>query len=426
MVQICGWYWNKDIGVYQCKAYDQYENKFTAGKGRSFLQTRASAEAEMIERIQGGLFYQQDLSTTFFKDEIIEKDSNYLPVLNLVTGEKDIIHYAKYGIHSHGFAAGNTVLEAISHSLCEIVERDSLRKFCFESNKWNNVITPLGELKKNIFNLERILNGKCYLIDITEYGIPTVLFYFESYEYPDTILFNIQTGQNIQIAVERCLTETFQLSYDTKADFFTITDLQLTDELRNAFVVLHFTGGVSNSFFPRCWSDIIKEQAKILPKKSFFDYQSVFSDQKELLKLFVNSYSPIFGNIYIRDFSWLGFPTVKIICENNNIELENSTLYGNSLENILKLYTQGVLNYYSQYSKQLYCELLQNFKLYVPTELQKENQIPMDQDDFSIPNSYYNTLIREKEIPILSLQEKFPQYINRFSMDINQFKKIIF
>lgn len=103
------------------------------------------------------------------------------------------------------------------------------------------------------------------------------------------VLFNIQTGINIQIAIERCLTETFQLSNKIKENFFTIVNLPDNKHIANAFSILHFTGGILNSFFPKNWHDNILEHFYSLPKKTFKEYLE-FNSEKDFIQFFIKNY----------------------------------------------------------------------------------------------------------------------------------------
>lgn len=422
---IDNWYWNSNWQVFQCKAWEQTKKKCACGKGRSFLAAKASAEAELIERIQAGLFFPDSVNNFIFKDEIIDKQNKkYLPVFNLITNKTESYEYSTNLVHSNGFAAGNTINEAICHSICEIVERLALNNFCQNKIHWNNVIEAQGELKNNILKLEQDLSGQAYLIDISDKGIPTVLFYFTSFIYPNMVLFNIQTGINIQMAIERCLTETFQLSNKIKENFFTIVNLPNNKQIANAFSILHFTGGVLNSFFPKDWHDNILEYFYSLPKKTFKEY-SEFNSEKDFIQFFIKNYQSYFGNIYIRDFSWLNFPTIKIITEKNNLELN----YLDSMyDDLMEFFILGIKNYYSDYSKHILSEFLENFNLFMSPGMVQPEQFQNQKNNSTMKNKidlYNDGLLYEKKQPLIFPQQQFFEKIENFSMDMSKFNNLL-
>ena len=313
------WFWNSDFSTYQCKVFDKGKEYRTCGKGTSYLACLASGMAEYIERIQGlFLIPRKRPIVPFFKDEFQEDGVNKLPWLNLITGEVVNREYDWEVNLSHGFAAGNTYEEALVHSMAEVAERDATCKYVKDEIVFHNVIQLSGELQKRALNIEKRMDGTITFFDITPYHIPTVLMIFEPFDAPDMLVFYIQSSASIELAIERCITESFQLSAFFHNMFHVITDMPLTDDVREGFAWVKMTAGVKNAFFPRVWAEKLFELKNTLPTKKIADYVP-FKNEEEFIQTFLNDYKDDFGNIYVRDFGWLGFPTIQLITEKRNL-----------------------------------------------------------------------------------------------------------
>jgi thioglycine synthase len=159
-----------------------------SGKGTTKSHAKASALMEAIERYSSlssphprtfiqGSYYQLSKSCdkVLHPAEVVEpvnqeyddKDTimDFLPGFDLLANEKVLvpaeIALYKYSpnrpaihafshFHTNGLASGNVLEEAISHALCEVIERDalSIADLCASSIPYNILEKIIGSLKK--------------------------------------------------------------------------------------------------------------------------------------------------------------------------------------------------------------------------------------------------------------------------------------
>lgn len=416
------WFWNKDIASYQCKVYDCTKAIHSCGKGTSFAACQASGLAEFMERLQGLFIYPRTSSTPFFKDEKhLEGNINQMPWLNLINGEVKNLPYEWDCYLSNGFAAGNTISEAIAHSIAEIVERDTLFKYVNDDVKFRNTIQLHGELLKRALNIEKYLDGQITFFDITYYNIPTVLMMVEPFDAPDMILFYLQSSLSIELAIERCITESFQLSSYFERMFNVIVDMPLTEEVRKGFAWVKMTAGVKNAFFPKIWADQLQELKLTLPKKKLEDYIP-FKNEEEFIQTFLKDYKNEFKSVYIRDFSWLGFPTVQLITEEKNIN--NYDLGDKNLIQILSTYyTEGIARYMTNYNRSIVADFYENFAIPFKFYDNDNRQFNFNFDNNIPSKNRFNIQSWERDYGDRSLETVFKDYVGKFEMNIDYFKQ---
>jgi len=389
------------------------------GKGRNQLFCLASAYAEYVERIQNLLltgisgfnrvlmeknfketnlyFYPDEKEIT--KEEFLklpkELLSDFFPTKNeeqlidivnhifetvetnnhqgllgvpfYSLNQRKIIHIPHNFLFSitgsNGMAAGNTLSEAIFQSLCEIYERNSA------SVIYNERITPPTIDKEFLSNFPNELN---IIIEIENKGFEVIVKDFscgkklpvlgliiidkKSRKYK----LNIGSDTNFQVALSRTLTEIFQ---------------GLKDESTIEKSLLSIPSKESAPYFYQETNETIYEKEKnfvnflkngsgIFPESLFYDNPSYSFDSniftskdsyeeevKSLLDLAVN----LNYNIFIRDVSFLGFPTVYIYISGvsllgNKFNIHESgfinekTVLQNDLENLLFPFEDFIAN----------------------------------------------------------------------------------
>ena len=234
---------------------------------------------------------------TYFADE----KNKSLPYLNLYTGKTQYISYNQI-CSSTGIASGNTYEEAIVHAICELVERYCYWLFCRKELKIHSYI---NHKNNKWFNLSTKFNAQILLFDVSIFNIPVVVMLLLRED--NIIGMELDCAPTYEIAIERCFTEMFQGVDLSQEDSFPETLFALRDIDMDPQDAYHLLVGEHNGFYPKSIIDPFlnfNQNIQItIPEQTYNDLNFIYSFLKN---------NNIFGNIYLRDFSFLGFPTVCI------------------------------------------------------------------------------------------------------------------
>lgn len=376
-------------------------NVGTNGKGMSENYSRASAHGELMERIQNGvLFNFIDFGTKYFAkeyagtypyfcnsitqqnvvlpfryahDEVYSEDNTVLKeaIDNYVQSydneelyrlSKDKEHYyVPYydvfnktlvnlpidiifnNISTSGMCAGNTPEEALVQGFSEVLERFVIRKIYFENITFPKIPHSCfegTEILKRIMILEETEGYSISIMDCScGMGIPAIGVIIRNKEYTK-YQFHIGVDPSPITALERCLTELFQgrtailfKDFDLSYQTLLLSDIKIKEkEINETFVVS--TGHYPISlFYPK-------------PSYSFNGFNESWgnSDKTDLL-LMTNLIKNLGYSIYIRDNSFLGFPTYSIYVPGMS-ELHNIM----SLRHFKNTYNKYQQNFISSHS----------------------------------------------------------------------------
>lgn len=387
---------------------------FSNGKGSTLEYAKASAYAEFLERLQNTLFLKDwnkntfGSSFNFYPDEVLRpwgilkdfpdllKDISFqfeLGSKRSFLNDDELIAYCKVRfnnenevlcanfyslkkgetlfpfeilsdlIYTSGMCAGNTPEEAIAQGLSEIFERWA-SFFC-----WSNNLTPpkvnrdfiRKKYPQQYSQIEEIesLNPNISLtvLDCSlGLGIPVVGVLLTD---TSSHRFRVQYGAHIrfEIALERCLTEFLQ-GYDPRNESQNILNLVPLDaELdyeyftkRNVHKLCDYSiGRVPLSFFTEKPSWEFKE---------WTSYENL--NNKLFCKIMINKILEFAPDIYIRDNTYLGFPTYYIYVPSLSIlpipksyEDFNDDLYEEEAYNFIENYENWDFN-----KKKAFCHYL--------------------------------------------------------------------
>lgn len=376
-------------------------NVGTNGKGMSENYSRASAHGELMERIQNGvLFNFIDFGTKYFAkeyagtypyfcnsitqqnvvlpfryahDEVYSEDNTVLQeaIDNYVQSydneelyrlSKDKEHYyVPYydvfnktlvnlpidiifnNISTSGMCAGNTPEEALVQGFSEVLERFVIRKIYFENITFPKIPHSCfegTEILKRIMILEETEGYSISIMDCScGMGIPAIGVIIRNKENTK-YQFHIGVDPSPITALERCLTELFQgrtailfKDFDLSYQTLLLSDIKIKEkEINETFVVS--TGHYPISlFYPK-------------PSYSFNGFNESWgnSDKTDLL-LMTNLIKNLGYSIYIRDNSFLGFPTYSIYVPGMS-ELHNIM----SLRHFKNTYNKYQQNFISSHS----------------------------------------------------------------------------
>jgi uncharacterized domain len=329
------------------------------GKGVNRAYTLASAYAEMIERLQCNtlfrdsfglmnevslvypdaeiedVFYTLQRLENFFVNmfgldidpivEIIQKfKMNCVPYYHV--NNKMNVNLPDFLINSiagsNGLCAGNNASEAIVQGLSEIMERHVTKKSF--GNEYTFPDIPIGDVSNTMLtDMIEDIEGKGYKLTIKDFTlggvfpcIGVVIMDNKTMEY----FINIGAHPVFDIALQRCITEAFQTKY-MKTKMHPLIDL-FGDKNLNYNMQFKF-GAYTGSL------ELLESN------KPGTVYRNAFmksdSSNKEMLEFICNRLINLDFNIYIRDKSYLGFPTFQIY-------VNGMSEMGRSLEEIQNAY----------------------------------------------------------------------------------------
>ena len=235
-----------------------------------------------------------------------EKNLNYLPPLHFI-------------FSANGMCAGNTPEEALVQGFSEICERYSDRQVIC-----NRIAMP--EIPKKYYKKYERIKG---LIDYTEQlgwkvyvkdaslgkGLPVICTVFVNKE-KGLFSYKFASQPSLPIAIERTLTEFFQGGM--------IRDFELEQEVleiqsysEEEFIHIFPTLGVKRWLFKitdKIYSIFFNKSCNYEFSPSSWVDENIKYTNKELLKFLIDRITNITNNdIFVRDVSFLGFPSYHIL-----------------------------------------------------------------------------------------------------------------
>lgn len=330
----------------------------TNGKGISEDYALASGYAEFIERLQSGMLiddlyldkhrehndssrfnlsYIANIFNTYFKEYLKDTSLNSETSINNIISIKNgqYINLKKYFdvsnkkiiflperfimsiCGSNGLASGNSKEEAFTQGVCEIFERYINKLIYF--NKISNIPTIPKKYYENT-NLYKIINeierqGYTVIVkDCTLNGTLPVLGLLVMNFSKTKYYFKLGSDINIDICLQRCITEMFQgLDFST---VFKLNMKSLEEDIYDKFwnlndmlseyykTVRNGTGNLPRTIFKNFY--INYNNNNISP---FINYKM---NNIETTKILLEIISNLQKNIYIKDYSYLKFNTLRI------------------------------------------------------------------------------------------------------------------
>lgn len=234
---------------------------------------------------------------------------------------------------SSGMCAGNSAKEAITQGICEIFERYAIKEIY--EKKLSLPTIPLdffkgSKLYKKICNLlKQNPNLKIIIKDCSlNCGLPVVGVIIIDTKNQ---LYNFRLGSDCNpiVAAERCFTELFQNSRNFIGNYYKFSDIPTKYDLLKT---IHDASGI--------WP------VSIFKKETQFSFNptSIFYSKKieNDLKYCVNIIKKLGGNLYVRDNSFLGFPSYYVVVPEMSVLKKVSTQ--NDLIDFIKFSQINVLS----------------------------------------------------------------------------------
>ena len=439
----------------------------TNGKGITTEYALASAYAEFMERLQSNFL----LKSSFLNKEdiLIYEDEKYLEykefynkfskfintfsLNNLVkhndkyryyTSFKNIVNNKEEDLpiklinfltHSNGLCSGNSLEEALVQGICEIFERYCYKKIIFEEIKIKNIVIEKIEEYSINKQLEELKNmGFGYKIKDCSLGgrFPVVglLLLKDNKKY----LFTIGSDPDFNIALQRCITEAFQGLKKEKIE-------AKMKNINNSYEKHKKQYG--DEFLQNNWLKCYSSNAGIHPNSIFTEDEinikelpfNNVKDNKEALKYILEIAKKNKMNVFIKDYSMMGFNTFKIyIPKYSEIETINETnlKISTNMKEIKNIYFNLFEKKENEEFEKLFYECSKNIKY---TELIKPSNLVginclVDGEYFDL-NYFYVLIIylinlKKYEDAIKYIEERLKANIEQFEKEyLNEFKNVI-
>lgn len=328
----------------------------TNGKGTSEINSLASGYAEFMERLQtqclfgfknNGYEYDSDeklVKIDGYSDVIIENElknhkDNIIKILKIF--HSDFCKWKKEGLISaspyisyknkkqlyiscelmslitgtNGYAAGNTYEEAIVQGISEVLERYCMKNIFLKKIKMPLIPKEIFEKYDKLSYLINEIESLGYKITIKDASLglnfPTICCIIEDLTHPKNgVCIKFGTHPYFPIALERCLTEFMQggniETREEEKKFVKSNNLKAKNIIINIFATKTCFNKTNTQI-----ANILSGEAdyKFNKKAWFFDEKITNKQMFHYLVKLILKHS---DDIYIRNCSFLGFPTVKI------------------------------------------------------------------------------------------------------------------
>lgn len=290
--------------------YDPYEKYFDIKNLKDSCSYFVGYLEKFLEK-NGCIKDKNEFIKLLCKDYVHKNNILCLPFYNIVDDKVDYfpLKACKILYASNGMAGGNTPYEAIVEGISEILERASQREFLI------NKITPpdipdeyiekFPNVYKRVQNIRKDSNYKLIIKDCSlGKNFPVVATAFIC---RNTGRYGIKFGShpNMGIAIERTLTEATQgidipdYARYAKLDLFN-KHVNNPNNIGQSF--LNGVGKYYSNFFDK------KPSYQFSPWKDVSNYNN-----KELVMNYIDLVKSMDYKVFIRDVSYLGFPSYYII-----------------------------------------------------------------------------------------------------------------
>lgn len=328
----------------------------TNGKGVTEEYALASAYGEFMERLQGGTLISglfpnkkilnqsviqenirkvldsgviRDYFSTVVTDESKERDIvENLCEASLLESFYDLktckeieipIYLIKLLAGSNGLCAGNTYEEAFVQGMSEVFERFVLKKIYLGDYEEGTFAEVDTSVYKNLYSYQMIeaiegKNYKVHIIDCTFNQKVPVLGVLVTNMSNDKYVFRMGADSNIDICIQRCITEIFQgLEFNQffgakmKDSLICEGDGDFWKQGNNCYEYMKsLIDGAGR--LPRKFLNSLKYTAKRL---KVFE-KTAASSNFEAAKIMAKIAADLFEHVFITDYGTLGFPTMRI------------------------------------------------------------------------------------------------------------------
>lgn len=303
------------------------------GKGTTLGLAKASAYAELIERLQSNMLNKKRITTNIidkkhdiyeillnmasneYKKKFFDLNKIYFNVseaTNIKTNKKELIPINAICsfCHTNGLASGNTFEEAVNQAIFEIFERYCYQK-CLEENILIRNIDissyPLTEKNKKMLFLLKKKGFEYYIKDCSLGKYPVIGFLLFNKKH-NKYTFTMGSDTSFNIALSRCITEMMQGVNFKELKQKMVPNLkaeELIQKYGTSFKSYNWlrcfnnnNGYLTKNFFNNSYINI--------SELHFKDYLTSNKEVLNYLKFLIKE------NIYVIDYNNLGFDTYRV------------------------------------------------------------------------------------------------------------------
>ncbi len=298
----------------------------TNGKGTCIDNARASGYAEFMERIQNGFLLSLEIPDIVSSENDNNKKLSQLEFVPFYgVKEQKIINLPRKLINiqqgSNGLAAGNTFEEALVQGISEICERYVVKQVILNNLSLPDIPEEIYMKYDKINKIVKLYRSYGYEVHIKDASIgknlPVICTVLVK-EKEDIMTVSWGAHPTLAIAIERTLTEVFQgkdLNIDKKYNEILSNFLFLKKYKNNLSNLVQFLNISSPIYEMNDYvkNEFILKEPDFKFNKNVWLYAASGYTNKDLLKFLINNIKSIANNnIYIRDVSFLGFPSIQI------------------------------------------------------------------------------------------------------------------
>lgn len=307
--------------------------KGTNGKGISLTLAKASAYAELMERLQSNMLNKKRITTnvidknhkiydyllnsasTEYKKLFFNLDEIYFNVseaINIKTNKKEMIPINAICsfCHTNGLASGNTFEEAINQAIFEILER-----YCYQRCLNENIIIknidistyPLSRKNKKMLHFLKKMGFKYYVKDCSLGMYPVIGFLLLDKDNK-TYTFTMGADTSFNIALSRCITEMMQGVNFKELKKKMVHNLNLENMIKK------YGKSFKSYNWLRCFNNnngyltknFFNNDKTHISKLHFKDYLTTNKEILSYLKKIIDN------DIYVVNYNNLGFDTYRV------------------------------------------------------------------------------------------------------------------
>lgn len=303
------------------------------GKGTTLELAKASAYAELIERLQSNMLNKKRITTN-----IIDKKHNIYEILlnmasneykkkffdlnkiyfneseatNIKTNKKELIPINAICsfCHTNGLASGNTFEEAVNQAIFEIFERYCYQKCLKENILIKNIDIssyPLTEKNKKMLVFLKKKGFEYYIKDCSLGKYPVIGFLLFDKKH-NKYTFTMGSDTSFNIALSRCITEMMQ------GVNFKELKQKMVPNLKAEELIQKYGASFRSYNWLRCFNNNNGYLTKNFFNNSYINisqlhFKDYLTSNKEVLnylKFLIKE------NIYVIDYNNLGFDTYRV------------------------------------------------------------------------------------------------------------------
>lgn len=303
------------------------------GKGTTLELAKASAYAELIERLQSNMLNKKRITTNFvdkkhniyeillnmasneYKKKFFDLNKIYFNVseaTNIKTNKKELIPINAICsfCHTNGLASGNTFEEAVNQAIFEIFERYCYQKCLKENILIRNIDIssyPLTEKNKKMLIFLKKKGFEYYIKDCSLGKYPVIGFLLFDKKH-NKYTFTMGSDTSFNIALSRCITEMMQ------GVNFKELKQKMVPNLKAEELIQKYGASFRSYNWLRCFNNNNGYLTKNFFNNSYINisqlhFKDYLTSNKEVLnylKFLIKE------NIYVIDYNNLGFDTYRV------------------------------------------------------------------------------------------------------------------